>query len=127
MSRKKKEVCIRTVDGARVCGTPVRDARSNPRAPKPRSMRQVRSPYSIAEAEYVGTMLGLNWKREARRGITPELLARGMQSEAEHSRPRGSVTDALHGDPLRTAQVALAHLRERPDYYELLEVLEEAD
>ncbi len=59
MSRKKKEVCIRTVSGERVCGVPV--ARRNPRAPMPRSMRQVRSPYSIAEAEYVGTMLGLNW------------------------------------------------------------------
>ena len=30
MSRKRSEVCIRTVDGERVCGSPVRDARENP-------------------------------------------------------------------------------------------------
>jgi len=53
----------------------------------------------------------------AREGFTALDLARGMNVELEH-------TDVTHGRLVPTAKIALAHLRERPDYYERLAVLE---
>lgn len=42
-----------------------------------------------------------------------EDFAEGMRVEMEHK-------DVTGGDPIKTAKIALAHLRERPDYYKLL-------
>lgn len=52
-----------------------------------------------------------------------EQLRIGMEVELEHGRrdPMSNVTD---DDPLLTAKIALAHLRELPDYYDRLAVLE---
>jgi hypothetical protein len=54
-----------------------------------------------------------------------EDFRRGMQVELEHGRhdPETNVTD---DDPIVTGKIAWAHLKERPDYYELLEELEAA-
>ncbi|MFH1486991.1 MAG: DUF5661 family protein [Chloroflexota bacterium] len=41
------------------------------------------------------------------------LLAQSMSHELEHC-------DLTHGDPIMTARIALAHLREDPDYYKKL-------
>jgi len=46
-------------------------------------------------------------------------LMRGMNVELEHR-------NVTHGDPLLTAKIALAHLRERADYYDLLSKAERA-
>lgn len=43
-----------------------------------------------------------------------EQVKRGMEVEAEHK-------DVTQGDPILTARIVLAHLKERPDYYELLD------
>jgi hypothetical protein len=66
----------------------------------------------------------------ARLGIDLEGMAfdldqfrRGMQVELEHGR-RDPETDVTGDDPLVTGKIALAHLREYPDYYDRLEVLE---
>ena len=47
----------------------------------------------------------------------------GMNVELEHGKvnPYTNITD---DDPLMTAQIALAHLMEYPDYYDRLEKLE---
>ncbi|MDD8013265.1 MAG: hypothetical protein PHX05_07300 [Acidobacteriota bacterium] len=42
-----------------------------------------------------------------------ETLAEGMNVELEHC-------DVTHGDTLMTAKIALAHLREDPEYYQKL-------
>ena len=52
-----------------------------------------------------------------------EQLRIGMAVELEHGRsdPLTNVTD---DDPLLTAKIALAHLRELPDYYQRLAAVE---
>ena len=51
----------------------------------------------------------------------------GMNIELEHG-TRYPDLDVTGDDPVTTAKIALAHLREFPDYYQRLEVMErEAD
>ncbi|MFC2153329.1 DUF5661 family protein [Actinomycetota bacterium] len=54
---------------------------------------------------------------------TVEDVAKGMNVEAEHG-TRFPDLDVTGDDPVITAKIALAHLREFPDYYERLEVME---
>jgi hypothetical protein len=54
---------------------------------------------------------------------TIEDVATGMNVEAEHG-TRFPDLDVTMDDPVITAQIALAHLREFPDYYQRLEVME---
>ncbi len=54
-----------------------------------------------------------------------EQLRIGMQVELEHGQG-DPVTNVTNGDPLLTAKIALAHLRELPDYYTRLAVMEAA-
>ena len=54
---------------------------------------------------------------------TIEDVAEGMNVEAEHG-TRFPDLDVTGDDPVITAKIALAHLREFPDYYERLEVME---
>ena len=49
----------------------------------------------------------------------------GMEVELEHGR-RDPITNVTDDDPLLTAKIALAHLRELPDYYTRLAVMEAA-
>lgn len=73
-------------------------------------------------AAQVGSLAG-------RLGVTGEVdleqLRIGMEVEFEHGQhdPLTNVTD---DDPLLTAKIALAHLRELPDYYTRLAVMEAA-
>ena len=52
-----------------------------------------------------------------------EQLRRGMEVELEHGL-RDPVTNVTNDDAATTARIALAHLRELPDYYDRLEVME---
>lgn len=54
---------------------------------------------------------------------TIEDVVTGMNVEAEHG-TRFPDLDVTGDDPVITAKIALAHLREFPDYYERLEVME---
>ena len=54
---------------------------------------------------------------------TIEDVATGMNVEAEHG-TRFPDLDVTGDDPVITAKIALAHLREFPDYYDRLEVME---
>ncbi|MEJ2086245.1 MAG: hypothetical protein P8Y44_11285 [Acidobacteriota bacterium] len=54
---------------------------------------------------------------------TTEDVAKGMNVETEHG-TRFPDLDVTGDDPVITAKIALAHLREFPDYYERLEVME---
>ena len=49
-----------------------------------------------------------------------------MNVELEHGR-RDPLTDVTGDDPLVTAKIALAHLREMPDYYTRLSRMEAED
>ena len=52
-----------------------------------------------------------------------EQLRIGMEVELEHGR-RDPLTNVTDDDPVMTAKIALAHLRELPDYYVRLAVME---
>ena len=54
---------------------------------------------------------------------TVDDVATGMNVELEHGK-RFPDLDVTGDDPVITAKIALAHLREFPDYYDRLEVME---
>ena len=72
-----------------------------------------------AEAKQVGDEIGVDWSR-----FDLEQFRRGMDVEYEH----GSLdpqTDLTGDDPILTGKIALAHMKEFPDYYTRLERMEE--
>jgi Protein of unknown function (DUF5661) len=70
------------------------------------------------EARRVGDAIGVDWGR-----FDVEQFRAGMDVEFEHGShdPQTNVTD---DDPILTGKIALAHLKEFPDYYERLEHME---
>lgn len=73
--------------------------------------------HAPAEVKLIATVLGVQ------REVDLDQLRRGMTVELEHGR-RDPLTDVTDDDPLVTAKIALAHLREFPDYYDRLERME---
>lgn len=82
--------------------------------------RMVRRGFTAVQAAAVAAELGVDLDEE---GIDLTAFRQGMEIELEHGRrdPRTNVTD---DDPVLTGKIALAHLREFPDYYERLTVME---
>lgn len=74
---------------------------------------------SRRKAHKIGNELGADWTR-----IELEELRRGMEVELEHGR-RDPATDVTGDDLLLTGKIALAHLKEFPDYYIRLDRMEE--
>lgn len=56
--------------------------------------------------------------------VDVEQLRVGMEVELEHGR-RDARTNVTDDDPTTTAKIAIAHLREFPDYYSRLARMEE--
>jgi hypothetical protein len=72
------------------------------------------------DARSIGEQLGIDW------GSSPfdvEQFRAGMDVELEHG-TRDPETDVTGDDPLLTGKIALAHLRELPDYYTRLARME---
>lgn len=69
---------------------------------------------SAQEAQRIGDKLKVSWDK-----FTPETLAEGMRVEHEHD-------DIIHGDNVKAAKIALAHLKERADYYTQLRKIEKS-
>lgn len=74
--------------------------------------------FTAEEAKNIGEKLGLDWSK-----FDVEQFRMGMDVELEHGThdPETNVTD---DDPLTTGKIALAHLKEFPDYYTRLEKME---
>ena len=73
---------------------------------------------SIEEARRVGDSIGVDWSK-----FDVEQFRAGTDVEYEH----GVVdpqTDVTGDDPIVTGKIALAHMKEFPDYYERLERME---
>ena len=70
------------------------------------------------EARRVGDAIGVEWRR-----FDLEQFRAGMDVEFEHG-AHDPQTDVTHDDPLLTGKIALAHLKECPDYYVRLERME---
>ena len=73
---------------------------------------------SIEEARRVGDVIGVDWNR-----FDLEQFRAGMDVEYEHG-SHDSQTDVTGDDPIVTGKIALAHMKEFPDYYERLERME---
>jgi hypothetical protein len=83
-----------------------------------------RPKFTVDEARAIGSQLGIDW---AKAPFTAESYAAGMNIELEHG-ARDPETNVTNDDPTTTGKIALAHLKEYPDYYERLDKLEtEAD
>ena len=70
------------------------------------------------EARQVGDAIGVDWSR-----FDLEQFRAGMDVELEHG-SHDPQTDVTHDDPIVTGKIALAHMKEFPDYYERLERME---
>ena len=70
------------------------------------------------QARRVGDEIGVDWNR-----VDLEQFRLGMDVEFEHG-SHDAQTDVTHDDPIVTGKIALAHMKEFPDYYERLERME---
>lgn len=70
------------------------------------------------EAKRIGDQIGVDWHQ-----FDLEQFRQGMNVEFEHG-SHDPQTDVTHDDPLLTGKIALAHLKEFPDYYTRLERME---
>jgi len=76
------------------------------------------------QAQAIAHTIGITWG-DVRFDL--EQFRMGMDVELEHGQ-RDPQTNVTNDDPLMTGKIALAHLREFPDYYTRLSVMEqEAD
>lgn len=79
-----------------------------------------RATFSESEARDAGSGIGIDWESAP---FDVEQFRRGMEVELEHGR-RDPATNVTDDDPRTTAKIALAHLKELPDYYDRLAVME---
>lgn len=70
------------------------------------------------EARRVGDEIGVDWSR-----FDLEQFRLGMDVEFEHG-SHDPQTDVTRDNPIVTGKIALAHMKEFPDYYERLERME---
>jgi hypothetical protein len=73
---------------------------------------------SSDEARRVGDEIGVDWGR-----FDLEQFRMGMDVEFEHG-SHDPQTNVTNDDPVVTGKIALAHMKEFPDYYERLEKME---
>lgn len=74
---------------------------------------------SLEEARRVGDEIGVDWDR-----FELEQFRAGMDVEYEHG-SHDRQTDVTGDDPVITGKIALAHMKEFPDYYVRLERMEQ--
>jgi hypothetical protein len=67
--------------------------------------------FSAEEAKGIGDQLGIDWSE-----IPLDEFRQGLSVELEHG-AHDPQTDVTNDDPLMTGKIALAHLKEFPDYY----------
>jgi len=82
----------------------------------------VTTQFDTAEAKRIAAEIGIDWE-DAAFGI--EQFRMGLEVELEHG-AHDPETDVTHDDPILTGKIAWAHLKELPDYYTRLAVMEAA-
>jgi hypothetical protein len=75
--------------------------------------------FTAEEARQIGEQLGIDWTH-----FDVEQFRLGLDVELEHGL-RDPSTNVTGNDPLLTGKIALAHLKEFPDYYTRLAAMEE--
>ena len=79
-----------------------------------------RNTFTTEEARSIGAELGIDWDTSP---FDVEQFRAGMDIELEHG-ARDTDTNVTDDDALSTGKIALAHLRELPDYYTRLARME---
>ncbi len=74
--------------------------------------------FTAEEARRIGNELGIDWSQ-----VDLEEFRRGLEVELEHG-SRDPETNVTNDDQILTGKIALAHIREFPDYYTRLDRLE---
>lgn len=78
--------------------------------------------FTYEQAKQIGEKLGIDWTK-----FDVNQYWRGLEVELEHG-ARDPETNVTNDDPVLTGKIALAHLKEFPDYYTRLDKMEkEAD
>lgn len=77
-----------------------------------------RKSFSTDEAKEIGEAIGVDWSV-----IPLDEFRRGLSVELEHG-AHDAQTDVTGDDLMVTGKIALAHLKEFPDYYARLEKME---
>lgn len=78
--------------------------------------------FTQEKAKQIGDTLGTDWVK-----FDVEQFWMGLEVELEHG-ARDPETNVTNDDPMLTGKIALAHLKEFPDYYTRLHKMEtEAD
>ncbi len=85
-------------------------------------MTTPKATFTSEEAAQVAATLGIDF---ATAGFTLEEYRSGLDIELEHG-SRDPETNVTGDDPILTGKIALAHLRELPDYYTRLGEMEAA-
>lgn len=78
-----------------------------------------RREFTSEEAKWAGDQLGIDWSK-----VDIEQFRMGLEVELEHG-SIDPVTNVTNDDLTMTAKIALAHLKEIPDYYTRLKKMEE--
>ena len=76
--------------------------------------------FTAEEARKIGDQLRVDWQK-----VSLEEFRVGLGVELEHG-SRDPETNVTNDDGILTGKIALAHLREYPDYYTRLNQLEKA-
>ncbi len=74
--------------------------------------------FNEVEAKRIGEILHIDWSK-----VNLQEFTMGVNVELEHG-SRDPETNVTNNDPILTGKIALAHLREYPDYYTRLAKLE---
>jgi predicted heme/steroid binding protein/rubrerythrin len=85
------------------------------------SIPMAKTSYTPEEALQIAQILGIDFSREK---FNLEQFRVGLNTELEHGR-RYYPTNVTEDNPIITGKIALAHLKEFPDYYTRLSKLEE--
>ena len=76
--------------------------------------------FSVDEARRIGTEIGIDWDTSP---FDVDQFRDGLDVELEHGL-HDPGTDVTGSDPVVTGKIALAHLKEFPDYYTRLKKME---
>jgi len=76
--------------------------------------------FTVDDARRLGAEIGIDWESSP---FDSGQLRQGLEVELEHG-DHDPQTDVTGGDPVMTAKIAWAHLKEMPDYYTRLAVME---
>lgn len=74
--------------------------------------------FTTAEARSIGEQIGIDWTE-----VSLDEFRRGLSVELEHG-AHDPQTDVTGDDAVITGKIALAHLKELPDYYTRLDRME---